>query len=213
MKTKIIKTLIFTLLISLFPLQVQAAVFETGVSPGYYKDYAIRTDHFQLEYDHIIAVQADSDGDGIADIVEEIAEYAEYSWDKEVGDLDFESPITSGQYIPLILDDSYEYLDEGMAGATSTLYDGTPYFAIDPWLSDDLIKVTVSHEFAHCIQFGYDPYFVENYQSINFAEGTAVWIEDYVYDDIDDYVYYLEDYFYYTDYSIFTGTIPEGTLF
>jgi hypothetical protein len=45
----------------------------------------------------------------------------------------------------------------------------------------DNLRVTVAHEFFHAVQYAYD--WLED---IWFMEGTAAWIEDVVYDDIND---------------------------
>ncbi|KKT20296.1 MAG: hypothetical protein UW03_C0006G0031 [Candidatus Peregrinibacteria bacterium GW2011_GWA2_43_8] len=179
---------------------------------GEFKEYAFYTEHFQIEYDKIVQVQVDSDSDGIPDTVEDVGVYAEESWDREIDDLGFDPPIESG-YIPIIFDDEYEYLYEGSIGTTWSLPDLTSYIAVDVWLTSDLMKSTIAHEFMHCIQFSYDPYFLETYQSLNFAEATAVWAEEYVYDEADIILTYLQDYFAYPDYSIFAGIAPNGTLF
>jgi hypothetical protein len=50
------------------------------------------------------------------------------------------------------------------------------------------LQVTAAHEFFHAAQFGYDS--GEDYW---FMESTAAWIEDVLYDDIDDNVQYLRD--------------------
>ncbi|HEX8065136.1 MAG TPA: Ig-like domain-containing protein [Thermoleophilaceae bacterium] len=48
------------------------------------------------------------------------------------------------------------------------------------------MQVTAAHEYNHVIQFGYDVL-----QDSWMFESTAVWMEDRVYDDINDYVSYL----------------------
>jgi hypothetical protein len=48
------------------------------------------------------------------------------------------------------------------------------------------MQVTAAHEYNHVIQFGYDVL-----QDAWMFEATAVWMEDKVYDDINDYVSYL----------------------
>lgn len=189
--------------------ECSAAAFETGVFPGEMKSNAMRTEHFQVEYDDIMAVQPDLNNNGIADIIENIADYAEHSWEKEVSDLGFQRPIPQGDYLVLILDHDAEYLIENTVGVTTIEWNGTPYMAIDPWQSNGIIKVTIAHEFMHCIQFGYDTNFLNNgfnNQATNFAEATAVWVEDYVYDDVNDYIYYLSSFLDYSDYSVFAGS-------
>jgi hypothetical protein len=51
-------------------------------------------------------------------------------------------------------------------------------------LSD--LEVTFAHEYNHILQFGYDAY-----QDPWFAESTATWMEDQVYNRIDDYLRYV----------------------
>ncbi len=48
------------------------------------------------------------------------------------------------------------------------------------------MQVTAAHEYNHVLQFGYDVL-----QDTWMFESTAVWMEDKVYDDINDYVSYL----------------------
>ncbi len=48
------------------------------------------------------------------------------------------------------------------------------------------LKVTVAHEFFHAVQFGYDAG-----ESAWFMEGSAAWIEDELYDAVDDNHIYL----------------------
>jgi hypothetical protein len=52
----------------------------------------------------------------------------------------------------------------------------------------DPLKVTAAHEFFHAVQFAYD-YFEDYY----LMEGTAAWMEDEVYDAVDDNIQYLRD--------------------
>ena len=47
-------------------------------------------------------------------------------------------------------------------------------------------QVTVAHEYNHILQFGYDAY-----QDSWFAESTAIWMEDEVYNGINDYLRYV----------------------
>lgn len=48
------------------------------------------------------------------------------------------------------------------------------------------LRVTAAHEFFHAIQFAYDVY-----EDLWFMEGTAVWVEDEVYDAINDNYQFL----------------------
>ena len=63
-------------------------------------------------------------------------------------------------------------------------YDGFPHTEIEN------IQVTAAHEFFHAIQLGYD-----GWEKTWLLESTAVWMEDEVYDDVNDYYLYLIDWF------------------
>jgi len=54
----------------------------------------------------------------------------------------------------------------------------------------DCIRVTAAHEFNHAIQFGYDAW-----EEDWLMEVTATWIEDEIYDDVNDNLAYLPLYF------------------
>ena len=56
---------------------------------------------------------------------------------------------------------------------------------------EDAIRVTAAHEFFHAIQLGY----VFRKKDAFFFELSAVWMEDQVFDEIDNYLYFL-DYFF-----------------
>ena len=48
------------------------------------------------------------------------------------------------------------------------------------------LQVTFAHEYNHILQFGYDAY-----QDPWFAEATSTWMEDQVYNGINDYLRYV----------------------
>ena len=52
------------------------------------------------------------------------------------------------------------------------------------------LKVTIAHEFYHALQNGYDVY-----EKAWLSEATATWVEDELYDDINDNYQYLPDWF------------------
>lgn len=173
---------------------VSAADFESDIENGFFKANAIRTDHFQFEFSDLVKNQADTDGDGIADIIEVTAQAAEDRWDELISEMNYEQPVENGVVTFVIFDDTGEYLTPGALGITSLLSNGEPYIALDPWMSDAYLKVTMGHEFYHAIQFGYDYNFAYTYQGINFAEATAVWVEDVLFDSVDDYALYISEF-------------------
>lgn len=213
---KLLKTLPTILFFTLsFALPVFAADFESEVENGLVKKNAIKTENLRIEFSDIIANQTDSDGDGIADIIETVAEAGETSYTLETGELGYEEPFdeSNGRKLIVILDDTYAYLEEGVLGITGLLSNGDPYVALDPWMSDDYLKITIAHEVFHAIQFGYDVNFAYTYQGINWAEASAVWMEDIVFDEINDYALYIPDFFTYVDYSIFASIVPTDSLY
>jgi hypothetical protein len=189
--------------------------FESDVYDGIHKIHAIDTEHFIIEFSPVIYNSSDDDDDGIPDIVEDIATYSEYSWNAMVEETSFPDPLEQNDQdkVYMILDDRDFYLVPGAVGVTSIFSSGDIYIAVDPVLSDDVLKVTVAHELLHVVQFSYQGYFVGYNQDVNFAEMTAVWAEELVYPDVNDYVGYLSYYFSNADYSVFTGVIPDGSLF
>jgi hypothetical protein len=115
--------------------------------------------------------------------------------------------------VRVLLDDQGAYLLEGSIGTTGFLSNDQLFMAIDPWLNEGYLEITAAHELFHILQFKMDDDFVQNYQGVNWAESTAVWAEEYIYDEHNDYLNYLPDFFEYADYSIFATSIPEDTLF
>lgn len=63
------------------------------------------------------------------------------------------------------------------------------------------IQVTAAHELFHLIQFGYRVFMNTETSSIFLFEATAAWMEDIVYNDVNDYYYYLPYFFNHPYYS------------
>ncbi|MBD3401341.1 hypothetical protein GF420_00480 [candidate division GN15 bacterium] len=67
----------------------------------------------------------------------------------------------------------------------------------------EAVRVTVAHEYFHSVQFGYD-YFETRFESLGqgqvfaaryWMEMSAVWMEEQIYDEINDYYAYLDVFF------------------
>ncbi len=150
---------------------------------------------------------ADADADGIPDYVVRVQEVAEHVYEVENGKLGWRTPKSDGRkggrrgktdvYLDQIGGALFGYAapDRGQ-GARGRLprhlhgylvldndYDPREFPGTSP--QQDL-EVTFAHEYTHILQFGYDAY-----QDAWFAESTAVWMEDRVYDGIDDYLRYV----------------------
>lgn len=66
------------------------------------------------------------------------------------------------------------------------------------------LEVTFAHEYCHILQMGYDAY-----QDAWFAESTAVWMEDQVYDGIDDYLRYVRRWVHLYETPLTANSIRE----
>ena len=66
------------------------------------------------------------------------------------------------------------------------------------------LEVTLAHEYNHILQFGYDAF-----QDAWFAESTATWMEDQVYNGINDYLRYVRRWVKRWDTPLTTSSIKE----
>lgn len=152
---------------------------------------------------------------GVPDIVDKWAEYFEEVWSKEVVELGFINPTGTENYLYEIYiantgdniegnnDDTTPSLGFGFLGITTTycdlnglvtlcaekISDAYSYIVVNGYIHDEnTMKITAAHEFFHAIQFGYlsvDSWF--NTENTWWIEATATWMEEVVYDDINNY--------------------------
>lgn len=134
---------------------------------------------------------------------------AEHSWNKIVDEYGFLPPRNSMDskiniYIANLntydfQNNSYVTISSSGAGVASYYDDGTPFFKISRTLTSDEIKVTIAHEFFHTVQYAYTNYGYFSDQkwraNIWWLEATAMLMEDEVYDDINDYIYWMNTFF------------------
>ena len=145
----------------------------------------------------------DANANGVPDWVETVAGVFEYVYDVEVTKMGYAAP-------PVTRYDVYlrDLTVEGAYGFTTN--DGFPvspstsvasYIEIDRSFTDALftvggrytpmqvLQITAAHEFHHSIQFGYNYYF-----DIWYGESTSTWMEDEVYDSVNQLYSYLGSY-------------------
>jgi hypothetical protein len=151
---------------------------------------------------------SDTDGDQVPNYVETVNATIEDVWAEEVDDLGYRAPLSDGGEaadsdnptpgVDIYLADLgsrglYGYCaPEGPPGSSRL----PGYCVLDndyatgqygiAWV--DALRVTVAHEFFHLVQFAYD---VD--EDTWFMEGTATWIEDEVFDGINDNLQFLAD--------------------
>jgi hypothetical protein len=149
----------------------------------------------------------DGDGDGIPDYVQRVLRVAERVHQVENEELGWREPKSDGRrgggvgktdiYLSQIGGQLFGYAapDRGQNAKGHPLprrlygylvldndYSAFEFPGTKP-ISD--LEVTIAHEYNHILQFGYDAY-----QDPWFAESTAVWMEDQVYNDLNDYLRY-----------------------
>ena len=144
-----------------------------------------------------------NDGDAIPDYVQTMAQVFENVHAVEVGQMGWRPPPSDGSrggdgrvdvYIQQIGDEGnfgYAAVDAGQTSNSQASYlvmDNDYSTKEYERYSDPLppMQVTAAHEYNHVLQFGYDVL-----QDLWMFESTAVWMEDKVYDEINDYVFYL----------------------
>jgi hypothetical protein len=168
----------------------------------------------------------DSNGDGTPDYVERVEAIAERVYSVENGKLGWRDPKSDGTegggngktdiYLANIGGALFGYAapDRGQASKSHRIPRRLHgYLVLDndyasaefpgtTQLND--LEVTLAHEYNHILQFGYDAY-----QDAWFAESTATWMEDQVYNGINDYLRYVQRWAHRFDTPLTTSSIKE----
>ncbi len=168
----------------------------------------------------------DTDGDGVPDYVERVQAVAEHVYSIENEKLGWRDPKSDGRkgggrgktdiYLDQIGGALFGYAapDRGQATKAHRLprhlhgylvldndYDPREFPGTTP---EHDLEVTIAHEYNHILQFGYDAY-----QDAWFAESSAVWMEDQVYNGIDDYLRYVRRWVKRYDTPLTANSIKE----
>jgi len=163
--------------------------------------------HFTTTGGHAVDPTS-TNGFGIPDYVYEVGLAASYSYRLLVDTLGYRAAASDrgadGQEFDIYILDhprglyGLTYADEPVPGSANRY---SSYCVIDnEFRSDegyytvglDAMRVTVAHEYFHGVQFNYS---TPKNEDIFFYETSSVWFEDVAYDDVDDYLGYLSDYF------------------
>jgi hypothetical protein len=179
--------------------------------------------HFKIHYvkegvDAVYQPNVDKDMDGHPDWVNTCGEVLEHVWNMEVNVLGYKAPPNDSLH-PLPInnggDSKYDIyllsLNPQVLGYTawdSVLWANpaswTSFIVLDNDYSNygslhtqlEWLQVTFAHEFFHAIQLGYDPYECDPQSGYSYwMEMSAVWMEDMVYDNVNDYLGYLSSFF------------------
>jgi hypothetical protein len=173
-------------------------------------DMSICTEHVCIHWVETGAdapLLTDDDGSGVPDWVETTALVFEQVWSVEVDRFGYRPPLSDEAstrnggdgrldvYLADVGADGYFgwcATDDPAVNATRRV---SAFCVIDDDYANPIyrlpspleaLQVTAAHEFFHAIQFGYD--WLED---LWLMEGTAVWMEDEVYDDVNDCLRYL----------------------
>ena len=148
------------------------------------------------------------DGDGVPDYVERVLRVGAHVHAVENGELGWREPLSDGGrgggrgktdvYLEELGNQLFGYaapdrgqemrgghLPRRMHGYLVLDNDYDPFQYPGTKQVPDL-EVTFAHEYCHILQMGYDAY-----QDAWMAESTAVWMEDEVYDEVNDYLRYV----------------------
>ncbi|MGM0739777.1 MAG: MXAN_6640 family putative metalloprotease [Bacteroidota bacterium] len=173
----------------LLPFDAQSA--ESHLSPS---------GRFRLVFhrDGFHAVPADDEsGSGLPDYIERAAQYADFSWQRQVADIGFKDPVGD---TPLTIEfrnigsQTYGYTIRD-SGATRIVVHNT--FRNFPPNDDPdgnqfgALKVTIAHEFKHAIQFATNRW-QGDAGSTDWVEMDATMMENVVYPQVNDYYNYIQ---------------------
>lgn len=139
----------------------------------------------------------DSNGNGMPDWVETVADTFEHVYATEVVNLGYTPPPNIPYHVYLQqLGDSGEFgyaQSEQLYGQSASSYivvdNDFSDWIFSPYTGTSGLQITAAHEFHHAIQFGYNYYF-----DVWYAEATATWMEDEVYDAVNQLYDYSVSY-------------------
>lgn len=163
----------------------------------------------------------DNNVNGHPDWVDGVAAVLEHVWETEINAMGYNEPPSDslnldtediggdGRYDIYLLNLTYppnSYLgytqSEDLVSSTSVTShvvldnDYIGYVGPIPHTQLEWLQVTAAHEFFHAVQMGYDGREYENDPFRPYwMEMSAVWMEDMVYDDVNDYLGYLPHFF------------------
>ncbi len=172
-----------------------------------------RSGFFRVHYD-TSGVHApdlfDGNNTGIPDFIDVVLEAMDYSYDIIINVLGYQLPPSdedadgpeydiyirniSGYYGWTVFEKRVE--ENAKAWISYIVLDNS--YRHTPTQGDDGARVTAAHEFFHMVQLGYNGRDENQSGRLDdefFMEASSTWMEDVVYNDINDYYYYLPDFF------------------
>jgi len=164
--------------------------------------------------------------DGIPDYINRVSEIFEHSWFVEVDSLGFAAPLPDqdrggdNRYDVYVRNLGFGYFGFTTPEQVVIDYKAFSFIEIENDFAESITyrlrpldgaSVTAAHELMHAIQFSYDAF---EYEQTNMSdpstakpwwlEASSTWMEDIVYDEINDYVAYLSFFYKYMWMSLTT---------
>ena len=189
------------------PLQIEiSSYFHRPLLQKYYDS---PTGHFRIHYNTTgtgAVYPGDRNINRVPDYVEWAAWAFDNAWSVAIDYLGYREPrLDAGegggnQYDVYIIEMASRGRFYGFTYPESfSLYTSASYIGIDNNYTDsiyrqtrgiDALKVAAAHEFFHAIQLAY----YDGRDAAWWREATATWMEDFVYDEINDYYQYLNSF-------------------
>jgi hypothetical protein len=172
-----------------------AEEIEAYLAPRAAAPYHHRTAHFEFAYDTqgADAVPAGdvSPANGVPDFVERAGEYAETAWTRLFDQTGFLAPDVSSGLYPVSFREMSAYGYTEKVGAATRIvlhrsFQGFPANSDPDGSAAGAAKVTVAHELKHASQW-----VSSAWSELGWLEADAVWAEDHVFDETDDYLRFL----------------------
>jgi len=145
--------------------------------------------HYYTTGTHAVPL-TDNNNNDIPDYVETFGDIFDYVWDIEVIELEYDAPMLGGNGMQEVYIENLPSNILGYVSGVDNLQVRNSYSQYGNQLA--LMQVTAAHEFHHEIQLSIH---YPSYPSTWYMETTSVYMEDYVYDDVNDYVGYLYDWY------------------
>ncbi len=201
-----------------YSTSTQSALAQVLVRPIQQKSYTSPDGTFLIHYDTVgvdSVPLGDQDASGVPDYVENLARYADSSYRMEVLQMGYRPPLSDGDVFYDIYTQEIPYY--GFCEPASNQCNPCSSFIVvhrnflgfppndDPEGDQKgAMKVTIAHELHHAVQFSYT---IAGLGLPWFFESTSTWMEDVVFDPVNDNYGYLPFFFSYpgvplTDYSI-----------
>jgi hypothetical protein len=185
--------------------------------------------HYDLTGDHAVwQAVVDSDGDGVPNYIEKLADIADSCYFHIIDTLGYPVPLVDSGCVDggdARIDVYLRDLPSGYYGATynqSECYDpgvqqeagwvviDRNFQSLPPYVGRplDAARVTLAHELFHMIHFAIDAT-----EHITWFEMSAVWMEEEIYDEINDYYYYYDKVFMDYPRAALHDTIIDGHMY